>query len=92
MAYSFYLAPKQSSILSSRPMAGPLGQDGNGRGEDNGYCFLKKNTVYFRLTVTFRTLIWSVRLSKVQGYWGWVGGWGAETTLSLNSEAQLSEG
>lgn len=67
-----------------------------GGGEDNGYCFLKKNTVYFRLTVTFRALLWSFRLSKVQGYWGWGGvGWGgvgAKTILSLNSEAQLSEG
>lgn len=62
-----------------------------GGGEDNGYCFLKKNTVYFRLTVTFRALLWSVRLSKVQGYWGW-GGVVAKTILSLNSEAQLSEG
>lgn len=62
-----------------------------GGGEDNGYCFLKKNTVYFRLTVTFRALLWSVRLSKVQGYWVW-GGVGTKTILSLNSEAQLSEG
>lgn len=68
-------------------MAGPLGRTGMGGGEDNGYCFLKKNTVYFRLTVTFRALLWSFRLSKVTG-----GGVGAKTILSLNSEAQLSEG
>lgn len=50
------------------------GQGNGGRTMNTLFCFLKKNTVYFRLMETFRALLCSVRpsvcLSKVPGCWG----------------------
>lgn len=74
MAYSFYLAPKQSSILSSRSMAGPLGRTGMGEGgEDNGYCFFKEKYSLFQAysnfqsTAMVRPFVQSPRLLREMG-------------------------
>ena len=54
------------------------------------FCFLKKNTVYFKLTETFRAWLCSICASLCPEYQ--VVRIGPETTPLLSSEAQLPEG
>lgn len=95
MAYSFYPVPRLPNILSSRPMAGPPGRTGEG-GEgrktmDTLFCFVfKENTVYFRLTETFRALLCSIHPSVCPKYQA--ARVGPETAPLLSSVAQFPEG
>ena len=54
------------------------------------FCFLKKNTVYFKLTETFRAWLCSICASVCPEYQ--VVRIGPETAPLLSSEAQLPEG
>lgn len=58
---------------------------------DTLFCFVfKENTVYFRLTETFRALLCSIRPSVCPKYQA--ARVGPETAPSLSSEAQFPEG
>lgn len=68
MAYSFSPAPSYPVFYRPDPWQGHRAGQGNGGGGrgagrrtmDTLFCFLKKNTVYFRLMETFRVLLCSI--------------------------------